>query len=592
MIDRYRDCCLPKRKESGNAHHLLIGSTVAGLSPGLHCQIMSEDSPPLTTSSSSPSAKQSFAQSQTSFVYPVRSLLTAIKPAAPIPRGRSTNRIPSSTTRKSQSHDLLRSRLRQEAGSADTNEDGPMRLRGGRNRSGGPTTLSFPDQSSRDLVQAAEQPSNASGSPRPRRTALNISRVSSESSLQNITASYHIPPASPHSASDFTTSDSNGKRKRAKTTFRFHHFPADEKDPNSRRTFSTADPSKSVGQTSEPENQNKELECVPMPLPLVASSALIATSVSLLPSATSPPMSMSPSVSPPEKSPVFAALVEGQEQSSHSRHFTNETVHSPDRTQEQAPSDDHTDSPVPSVERWHTPETSFSFEVDPPADSPKRSGDSENIPFSGVADEVPALPFNPSLYGLVHLPPLPSPGSSEQWSGSRVSSTQQSLYTRSGRAHGTESTSSDRSLAGGSDGSSKYYSASPKVIAAATSVATSSTGSNDVASGEGGYDRMSPIGSSSGSWRAASSAPSEVESRADAASRSEFSSGSEEYVNFRFQYATDEHGNYIVVGREGKMQRCEDEVSDHRLCLITAWVTVPVLSSLLGPLGRYRASGY
>lgn len=30
--------------------------------------------------------------------------------------------------------------------------------------------------------------------------------------------------------------------------------------------------------------------------------------------------------------------------------------------------------------------------------------------------------------------------------------------------------------------------------------------------------------------------------------------------SFRFEHAQDEHGNHVVIGREGKLQRCEDEV--------------------------------
>ncbi|KAF9454842.1 hypothetical protein P691DRAFT_655466 [Macrolepiota fuliginosa MF-IS2] len=55
------------------------------------------------------------------------------------------------------------------------------------------------------------------------------------------------------------------------------------------------------------------------------------------------------------------------------------------------------------------------------------------------------------------------------------------------------------------------------------------------------------------------------ESRVETPSSSELGSGGEEYVNFRFQYATDEYGNHVVIGREGKLERCEDEVSDHLL---------------------------
>ena len=31
------------------------------------------------------------------------------------------------------------------------------------------------------------------------------------------------------------------------------------------------------------------------------------------------------------------------------------------------------------------------------------------------------------------------------------------------------------------------------------------------------------------------------------------------YLTFRFQYHQDENGHHVVVGREGKLQSCEDE---------------------------------
>lgn len=36
---------------------------------------------------------------------------------------------------------------------------------------------------------------------------------------------------------------------------------------------------------------------------------------------------------------------------------------------------------------------------------------------------------------------------------------------------------------------------------------------------------------------------------------------SQPHVTFRFEHAQDGHGNHVIVGREGKLRRCEDEVS-------------------------------
>lgn len=34
----------------------------------------------------------------------------------------------------------------------------------------------------------------------------------------------------------------------------------------------------------------------------------------------------------------------------------------------------------------------------------------------------------------------------------------------------------------------------------------------------------------------------------------------EPLVSFRYEHAQDENGNHVVIGREGKLQHCEDEV--------------------------------
>jgi hypothetical protein len=48
-------------------------------------------------------------------------------------------------------------------------------------------------------------------------------------------------------------------------------------------------------------------------------------------------------------------------------------------------------------------------------------------------------------------------------------------------------------------------------------------------------------------------------------SGSESASGSDasdasQFLTVRFQHVQDEHGNHVIVGREGKLARCEDEV--------------------------------
>ena len=57
--------------------------------------------------------------------------------------------------------------------------------------------------------------------------------------------------------------------------------------------------------------------------------------------------------------------------------------------------------------------------------------------------------------------------------------------------------------------------------------------------------------------------PTTSESRSSGASRGqkEASTDTTVYSTFRFQHAQDEHGHHVIVGREGELRRCEDEVN-------------------------------
>jgi hypothetical protein len=43
-------------------------------------------------------------------------------------------------------------------------------------------------------------------------------------------------------------------------------------------------------------------------------------------------------------------------------------------------------------------------------------------------------------------------------------------------------------------------------------------------------------------------------------------------VTFRFQHAEDEHGNHVVIGREGKLERCEDEVGSLHISALDSYL--------------------
>lgn len=518
------------------------------LSLGLHRLMPDDSSPPTSLSSSSSPSKQS----SSSFVYPVRSLLTAIQPAASLPRSRSTDHVSSFSVRRTDSQELRLSLLKQKPPSTDVTGDAhsaALDLAEGRNKLGKASVFTFPDQSSSHLVQIAENPPQ---SPRSRRRTLSTSWLPSQPIHQSDSLSSHpIPPTSHQNLSDLPTylECDKGIPSGKMSSPNFRHFPAEEGEPNFPRTFSTVFPlevASPAGVTTEPGRSSEE-EYSPIPLPLVASPALAATSVSLLPLVASPPLSAA--------SETFLSSPENQCSSEKSEEQkypvrVRDFVHRTADERESSPGD----------ERCQISESSFSIDIDPLAD-PHGIIASEDALASEVADEVPNLPFNPSQYGFVHLPPLPSPGTSEWWSGSAGSSKQASLYTRSGQGSGSASSSRPRSVAGVSD-SSKYYSVSPEPAA------TDKSEKNSLSS-KGAFSASER--SDSGSEHVASDTPHfidkgpEVDStrvlRADARLNAEYSSASEEHTTFRFKHAADEHGNYVVVGREGKLQRCEDEVS-------------------------------
>ncbi|KAF9561324.1 hypothetical protein CPC08DRAFT_635599 [Agrocybe pediades] len=147
-----------------------------------------------------------------------------------------------------------------------------------------------------------------------------------------------------------------------------------------------------------------------------------------------------------------------------------------------------------------------------------------------AAVENELLPFNPSLYGIVHLPPLPSSGSNSERTPSTTSS---SLKNPSNMNRFLAATSS-RSYSGSATGSSSYY--TPRTDSGGQASLSGQSSRNSKKESENISN--DGIGSSGGTGSLSSDDP---------------------YFSVRFRSMQDENGNHVVVGREGELVRCEDE---------------------------------
>lgn len=171
----------------------------------------------------------------------------------------------------------------------------------------------------------------------------------------------------------------------------------------------------------------------------------------------------------------------------------------------------------------------------PPAVSGTFAATSDPLP---LKDALPNLPFNPSEYGLVHLPPPPASSSLWQSKGGRIPTP-----SRSSGPNSQKSASLKLS-------SSRSSSASHERLGSAQK--------NDTVEG------LAPPSVSSGYGLLSDSRPQ----GGSFAHQSSLSLGGgtvseEPLVTFRYQHAQDEHGNHVVIGREGQLQRCEDEVTSN-----------------------------
>lgn len=140
------------------------------------------------------------------------------------------------------------------------------------------------------------------------------------------------------------------------------------------------------------------------------------------------------------------------------------------------------------------------------------------VPLNDSPSDDHGQPFNLSEYGLVHLPPLPTSGAANS---------------------GTDSEYPGSSTKGSSE---QFYSVGSHSV--------------DTDSSNPAKKRRRLLDSRQNSSNPSSS--SNVAGSNDSGSLSNRSS-EEPIVTFQFQHVEDENGHHVVVGREGQLQRCEDE---------------------------------
>ncbi|RXW22877.1 hypothetical protein EST38_g2993 [Candolleomyces aberdarensis] len=249
-------------------------------------------------------------------------------------------------------------------------------------------------------------------------------------------------------------------------------------------------------QTLEPESIENH------PLPLVAGPALVATSTSLLPT-------------PPVISPSWGHLAS----SSYFPAASDAPTFPPTEISVGATAVDTAELEQTELKREDT--------AKPEMEDPEEEVTSGHLKSDEESND--SRPFNLSEYGIVHLPPLPPSNSNTNSEG----------YS--------------------SKGSERYYSAG--------SFAGSRSGSQAGTSQSSGLRikrRRPQVGNSSDDPSQSSSEPrSNEQSRSQSAGSEDASvnslSSEEPLVTVSFQHKEDENGHHVIIGREGQLERCEDE---------------------------------
>ena len=146
----------------------------------------------------------------------------------------------------------------------------------------------------------------------------------------------------------------------------------------------------------------------------------------------------------------------------------------------------------------------------------------------GERDPSPVHVTDP---GIVHLPPREMTSAAGSGDSGR---------SRRSIREGTEAAS-------GTAGSGGDAGSSPVTGVSAEPSRPVSTGVNSGSSGHASSQNGEPLGSGDGP-------------AGDSSGTGYSSSAGEPYVTFRFEHSQDGNGHHVVVGREGKLLRCEDEV--------------------------------
>ncbi|TFK20594.1 hypothetical protein FA15DRAFT_673329 [Coprinopsis marcescibilis] len=303
------------------------------------------------------------------------------------------------------------------------------------------------------------------------------------------------------SSTDATSfSSEKGKRRKAPRT-NFRHFPAGEQ--TTPRKFSMIEPPSQLptGTLSSAMNPETSLVAEPVhkvPLPLAAGEALTATAAML------------PIVSSPLPT-VTQTAVEAARTDYFSIHAHELSLNDTEATALDGSTDQPTPGPAPI----------------------QATEDTQQEP-----EET--LPYNLSEYGIVHLPPLPPSVDSSECSSRGASQSPHQVGSRAVSNFGSFSSSnpSSRGSPYGQERKKKTTSLSSRGHSTASSSADFHSFS---------MSNSPQLRSNSNSGKNSSSGMS-------------FGSSTDDPITtFQFEHVEDQDGHHVVIGREGKLQRCEDE---------------------------------
>jgi hypothetical protein len=409
-------------------------------------------------------AVQSGDSSASTFVYPVKSLLTGkIQPAAEVSGPSPTP--PSETTSSPW-----------RSPNTDANHNNVFDM----------------DHKQTSRISATDAPSSSSLAPASNRSG----RASSDAEVGTTSKATDAPLAAPRRRSGSLSrlpSAKRGKlhlsggysRKRKGPIEQYRRVPGE--DDEGPRKFSSAPPPGASMQTDGldgADGQEARVESThKAPLPVVASQALATTTMGILP------------------------------------------IHAPEQ--------------MPTATPTHAPQTDYfsnvKWSIRSPSRSPAKEDPSEQpTPSTKPSDRtVEDLPFNLSQYGIVHLPPLPPSRENSDHSASRSTSRSPFPVSNAGSGSNYRPGRRKKGRRGGT-----------------SSLGTGANSGDRLTTPD---DKPSSL-STSGSYE-------------DACSRLTVGS-SEPIMPVQFQHIEDENGHHILIGHEGTLEKCEDEVRSFYLSIV------------------------